>query len=311
MTLSSLTTPEASEEDVEKNGAHTSNGDLFLSYNSHENISSQKTSFASNNSILVSSPPFFTQTGVLGSGGHSERRDIISYKVKEGDSIGSIAEKLDISKETIEWANDIKGGSVKAGDELLILPVTGVLYYVQRGDSPSEIAQKHKTGLQGIVDFNEIEESNIRPGDMLIIPDGEKPPEPPAPRRQPRVPAASGFASVTRGTITQGDHPGHRNAMDIANACGTPIYATSSGTVERIGYNNWPAGNFVRINHGNFSALYAHLQTIGVSPGDRVGSGQYIGTMGTTGYSTGCHLHFETRGRTNPFSYMRRGDVMR
>ncbi len=242
-----------------------------------------------------------------------EKRDrIISYKVEKGENLESIADSFNISKDTIRWANSIGEGNLEEGKELLILPTTGVLYYVQRGDTLSHIAARHKASSDEIIKFNEVEdETGIMPGDQLIIPDGEKPREPI--RRAPTT-FYAGFGSVTHGTVTQGNHSGHSNAIDIANNCGTPIYSGGGGTVAGTGVDPQRAGNYIWIDHGSFKGLYAHLQGIHVSAGQRVSAGQQIGTMGNTGYTigaTGCHLHFETRGGTNPFSHMQRGQTMR
>ena len=267
-------------------------------------------SFTEENSITATSAPYFTEGQVLGT--QTEKRSsIVSYKVERGDTLASIAREFRISEDTIKWANSVNEKSLKTGDELLILPTTGALYYVQQGDTLSTIAERHKASSREIVSFNNIEEgSQIRPGDQLIIPGGEKPktivPQRPGTHR-------SGFVSVTHGTVTQSAHPGHRNAVDIANACGTPLYAAASGVVTKTGHDPRLAGNYVWIDHGSINALYAHMRNIHVSTGQRVSAGQQIGTMGNTGYTigaTGCHLHFETRG-SNPFSHLQRGQTMR
>jgi len=283
---------------------------LFLSAKNIDNGDVRGFSFMDGSSILAKSPSTFRSEQVLAvrTEERNERERIISYQVEKGDSLNSIADRFDISVDTIKWANSITNG-VNPGDDLLILPTTGVLYYVEKGDTLSHIAEKHKASGEDIIAFNDIEdETGIVPGDQLIIPDGEKPAEP-VPQRAPTT-TYTGFAAVTHGTVTQGDHPGHANAVDIANNCGTPIYSGSSGTVSRTGYGSWPAGNYIWIDYGNFEALYAHLQDIYVSSGETVSGGQQIGTMGNTGLSTGCHLHFETRGVSNPFSHMQRGMTM-
>ncbi|MGM0439006.1 MAG: peptidoglycan DD-metalloendopeptidase family protein [Patescibacteria group bacterium] len=255
-------------------------------------------------------------TQVLGSdsGSTSKRDSIISYQVKDNDSLDSIAEKFDISKDTIRWANSISGNDVSAGDELLILPTTGILYYVERGDTLSDIAQKHDANGDEIIEFNDVEsETDIKPGDQLIIPDGEKPAAPTIQQSAPS-PARTNdsFSSVTYGTVTQGMHSGHK-AIDVANNCGTPIYSGGSGTVTKTGFDPQMAGNYIWIDHGSFKALYAHLQGIHVTAGEVVSGGEQIGTMGNTGFTkgpTGCHIHFEVRGGANPFSNMQRGQTM-
>ena len=271
-------------------------------------------SFVNGETILAqSSPSLVRGAQVLGSDSGDLKRDrIVSHTVEAGETLESIADKFSISKDTIKWANSLSNGTVDEGDDLLILPTSGVLYYVKRGDTLSHIAQRHKVEGEKIIEYNNVEdETDIRPGDQLIIPGGEKPAEPV--RRSAPQTTYTGFGAVTYGTVTQGVHPGHSNAIDIANNCGTPIYAGGAGTVERAGYDS-VAGNYIWVNHGSFRALYGHLQSIHVSAGQRVSGGQQIGVMGNTGYTlgaTGCHIHFETRGGRNPFSHMRRGQTMR
>ncbi len=261
--------------------------------------------------LLAGKPTIPTEGRVLGAEKGSQNRDsIISYKVEEEDTVETIANKFDISQETIEWANSLPNGTVEEGDELLILPTTGVLHYVERGESLSGIANRHSAKVEDIVAFNDDvkDENSISNGQQIIIPDGERPADP-TPQQAPEA-THTGFAAVTHGTVTQGDHPGHANAVDIANNCGTPIYSGGSGTVTRTGNDPARAGNYIWIDYGNFEALYAHLQAIYVSSGQTVNTGEQIGTMGNTGYSTGCHIHFETRGGSNPFSHMQRGQTM-
>ena len=96
--------------------------------------------------------------------------------------------------------------------------------------------------------------------------------------------------------------------MDIFAPCGTPTYAAKGGTVIVAGMNNGGYGNLVVIDHGGgFSTAYAHHQSLTVSVGQTVSQGQQVGLEGSTGYSTGCHLHFETRVNgsvQNPRNYL-------
>ncbi len=283
---------------------------LFLEAEFSSKTENQSFTVSSDGTFLASSSVVSQKRPqVLAASNNPQRERIISHRVEKGETLASVSEYFGISVETIKWANSITGNTLKEGQELLILPVTGVLYYVKTGDTLSHIATAHKAKSSEIIAFNNIKnETEIMPGDQLIIPNGQRPVTV-TPQRAPAT-SFSNFRSVTRGTITQGVHPGHPNAVDIANSCGTPIYSGSGGTVVRTGYDR-TAGNFVLINHGNFQALYAHLQVIQVRGGQQLSSGQQIGTMGTTGFSTGCHLHFETRGALNPFRGMQRGQVMR
>ena len=111
-----------------------------------------------------------------------------------------------------------------------------------------------------------------------------------APRRAQRFGA---FAWPAQGLLTQRYWSGHLG-IDIANRTGTPILAADDGYVVMAGRDTWGYGNQVLIDHGNgFLTRYAHLDTIKVKAGQSVSKNQQIGTMGSTGRSTGPHLHFE------------------
>ncbi len=219
-----------------------------------------------------------------------------------------VAERFGISADTIRWANDIRGNALKEGDELLILPTTGIIYYIERGDTISRIAELHKAKSEEIVAFNNIDERNIVAGERIIIPGGTPPPPPPPPSRSAPITriAQSAFINpVPGGMITQGVHS--YNAVDIYNPCGSPIIAPAAGRVIEVRRGTWPAGNFVKIDHGTMIVLYAHMQNIYVGVGEYVSQGRGIGTVGNTGLTvgrTGCHLHFDVLSRTirNPFA---------
>lgn len=301
---------------IEKENNHTfSDSSLFLE-GEREHSFSEGYSFTNGETILAQSSPSLTREAqVLGadSGGQEKRDKIISHTVQPGETLESIADKFSISEDTIKWANSLSNGAVNEGDDLLILPTSGVLYYVERGDTLGQIAQRHKVNGEEIIEFNKVDdETDIKPGDQLIIPGGEKPTEPK--RRSAPQTTYTGFGAVTYGTVTQGSHPGHSNAIDVANNCGTPIYAGGSGTVTRTGSDPSRAGNYIWVDHGSFKGLYAHLQNINVSAGEKVSAGQQIGTMGNTGFTkgpTGCHIHFQSRGGSNPLNHMQRGQTMR
>ncbi len=105
-------------------------------------------------------------------------------------------------------------------------------------------------------------------------------------------------------------HPG----IDLAGSYGTPIYATADGTVVRAGWNNGGYGNLVEIDHGRgITTRYGHMSAILVHAGDHVTRGQQVGRMGSTGRSTGNHLHYEVRidGRpVNPIPFMKSTDYV-
>ena len=238
------------------------------------------------------------------------RSEIFEYKVEDGDTISSIAKKFGISTDTIKWANDLTSDSIKPGDSLKILPVTGVSHIVKSGDSLESVAKKYSSEQQAILDFpfNDIpDDFSLRAGQILIVPEGS-PPEtkiPARPRIQPRFlsqgPASPAFSAPfgaqfiwpTNGQITQyfaWYHPGN----DIANRSAPAIAATDGGVIIASGWDPAGYGNKIIVDHGNgYTSLYAHLSNIYVSVGSRVTRGQLIGQMGSTGRSTGTHLHFE------------------
>ncbi len=266
---------------------------------------------AQGNTVYASTPLFMPETQVLGVHSLSDtgEKDIISYTVRSGDSLDGIASRFGVSRNTIIWANDLKNSTIRPGQELAILPVSGVFHIVASGDTVDAIASKYKADASKIIEFNELAgKSDIRSGDILIVPGGEiraavvaAAPRAPSTSSSWLIPPASGY-------ISQGLH--WYNAVDIATNCGAPIYASAAGSVQATGYHP-VGGNFVRILHSNgVVTYYGHMSRIGVSTGQTVSQGAQIGNIGNTGYTvgpTGCHVHFEVRGATNPFANYPRG----
>jgi murein DD-endopeptidase MepM/ murein hydrolase activator NlpD len=222
---------------------------------------------------------------------------------------------------------------LQPGQQLLIPPVPGVVHTIAADDTLDSIARKYNVDPAVVVDFNELKPGEaLMPDRRLIVPGGSLPiavrpvaPSPPvqrtlppaaAPRTAPaapapaprttqpqtrraRVPAPPPAAPTgrlswpTRGVITtyfSGWHPG----IDVAAPIGTNIAAADGGRVEFAGWNNWGYGYRVVVNHGNgYTTTYNHLSVISVRVGQQVGKGQQVGLMGSTGRSTGSHLHFE------------------
>jgi murein DD-endopeptidase MepM/ murein hydrolase activator NlpD len=264
------------------------------------------------NSLIGSCPPVMVTPQILGAlTGEEEpetRKEIIEYTVQEGDTLSKIAETFEISLNTLAWANNLSSTSkVSVGQSLIILPVSGTLYYVKAGDSLSTIATKYKSTVEKIVTFNELSgEQDIFAGDVLVIPDGIMPPSLP---KIAEIPLANSyFILPTNGRISQGLH--WDNAIDFANSCGSPIYATAAGNVIKVRYGyNKGGGNYLTISHPNgVITYYGHIQSSLVNPGDQVYQGQIIayvgGQPGTSGagLSTGCHVHFGVQGTRNPFA---------
>lgn len=237
------------------------------------------------------------------------RDKAIEYTVAEGDTVGSIAKKFDVSEDTIRWQNDLKSkDSIKVGQVLEILPITGISHKVLKGDTVFSLAKKYDTSAQAIVDFpyntfmND-ETFELAVGQTIVIPDGVKQEavlwSPTARVRQitpdaGTVVASGSFVWPTSGSITQ-RFAWYHKGLDIANSAGPDVLAADAGTVRTAGWlDGYGYGNRVVIDHGNgFTTLYAHLSSIYVVPGQTVGRGARIGRMGSTGRSTGTHLHFE------------------
>lgn len=240
------------------------------------------------------------------------RDQIIKYTVEDGDTLSIIAKKYGVSIDTLKWANTkIKGESIKPGDELDIPPVTGVVIKVRKGDTIYSLAKKYQVDAQGIVnfpfnDFTDLDTFALAVGQNLVIPDG-KPPEVAAPVIRPIIPGSSDIASgpapaasgqflwPTTGLITQRPVSYHM-AYDIANPSQPGIKASDSGVAHVRPFDKYGYGYHIIVDHGNgYQTLYGHLSQIGVSDGQAVTKGQIIGRMGSTGRSTGTHLHFEIR----------------
>lgn len=241
------------------------------------------------------------------------RSEIIEYEVQSGDTLSSIANKYGISIDSIKWENSLKDSdTIAPGDSLKILPVTGVSHKVVSGDTIESVAKKYSASSQGILNFpfNDIgDDLQLRVGQILIVPDGVPPTKAPIIRAQPSAIAQSpssltytapGGGSFIWPSITVGLstyfawwHPG----IDLPHPSSPAVVASDGGMVIVAGWpDNYGYGNRVVIDHGNgYQTLYAHLSNIYVTVGQKVSRGQSIGQMGSTGRSTGTHLHFEIR----------------
>jgi len=248
------------------------------------------------------------------------RRDVEEYEVKGGDTLSSIAKKYDVDVDSLAYLNNMTVNKLlQPGDIIKIPPVSGVVVTVRSGDTISTLAKKYNlASAQPIVDwpyntFVNDETFSLAAGQTLVIPGGTPPEEAPvipkSVRTQSLFAGGTGqFLWPTNGILTQyfsWYHP----ADDIANSIGTPVVAADSGRVVTVAYEGYGYGNHIIIDHGNgYQTLYGHLSRINVGEGDNVGRGQQIGLMGSTGRSTGPHLHFEISqngGRVNPLSFLK------
>jgi murein DD-endopeptidase MepM/ murein hydrolase activator NlpD len=260
------------------------------------------------------------------------RDEILEHEVKSGETISQIAEQYGISSDTIKWGNEMEDkDTIKPGQKLRILPVTGVAHQVTRGDTVYSIAKKYDTNPQAIVDFpfNDIGENlGLRIGQIIIVPDGTPPEKPRATKApvpvidgpkdtKPTKPGGDGkstgsYTWPVRGLITQ-NYKSYHKGIDIAGSAGDTVVAADGGEVIVSGWvDNTGYGNRIMIRHSDGTVtLYGHLQSGSnkVKAGDKVSKGQAIGNRGSTGRSTGPHLHFEVRKSgssfVNPINYLK------
>jgi Peptidase family M23/LysM domain len=270
------------------------------------------------------------------------RVNVITYTVQLGDNLFSIADVYGLKPETILWGNF---DTLKDNPEVLqinqvlnILPVNGVYYQWKKGDTLASVAGAFKANPEDIENFigNRIDLTTtltstvgIAPGTWVIVPGGKRPLKdwgPPAiPRSNPAVARYYGpgsCGSVYEGAIGTGvfvwpttEHfisgynfsPIHQ-AIDIAGQLGNAVYAADSGVVVYAGWSNYGYGNLLVIDHGNgWQTAYAHLNSIGVGCGQSVARGTMVAALGTTGNSSGPHLHFEMAYngvKVNPLDYV-------
>jgi len=262
-------------------------------------------------------------------GGYQDQgsTSVKQYTVLGGDTVSTIAEQFNISTNTLLWANGLGDNDyIKPGQTLKIPPVSGVIHTIASGDSVGSIARKYSVSEDSILEYNRLADASmIDIGETLVIPGG-KPPAPPAPPK-PSYSSSSSYAS------TSSNPPPNKNVstsvrfiwptsshrinqyftyyhygLDIDGDYSSPIYAAASGTVTTVQYLRYGYGYHVRIRHGDGTeTLYGHASKIFVKPGQYVNQGQTIAMVGTTGRSTGTHLHFEIMigGRkVNPLSYI-------
>lgn len=258
------------------------------------------------------------------------RREVIKYTVQPGDTVSDIGDEFEVSADSILWANpklEDNPDMLSVGQVLNIPPVSGVLYTVQSGDTLQKIADKFKgkrkveSVVQDILnsEYNQehhdlkAAEAQLSVGQFLMVPGGYKPYIPrvvyaysgPIPANAAR--GTGSFGWPVSGRITQKywtRHPG----LDIGAPKGAPVYAADSGYVVTAGWSTSGYGFMILINHGNgYVTRYAHLSAMHVEVGESVKKGQMIGRVGSTGKSTGPHLHFEIiRGgvHRNPFGLL-------
>jgi hypothetical protein len=274
------------------------------------------------------------------------RTQVIEYTVESGDSIFSIAEKFNLKPETILWGNRYTLRDdphyIVPGQTLNILPVDGVYHKWSAGEGLNGVASVYGVTPEEIIDWpgnnldaaeiGDFANPDIPPDTMLVVPGGQGSymdlytpritRDEPATAKNLGAGACTGSYDGITGTLTfiwpttehylsgydyspEANHYG----IDIAGQLGNPIYAADNGVVVYAGWNDYGYGEMIVIDHGaGWQTLYAHLSQVNVGCGQEVYQGETIGLMGSTGKSTGPHLHFEMRsddyGRVNPWDFL-------
>jgi len=239
----------------------------------------------------------------------NRRSHIITYTVQYGDTMWGIATRYGLDVDTLRYSNpDLyrNPDRLYVGQIVRILPFPGAIHTVKAGDTLASIARKWHVSPEAIIRYkpNKISaDSALTPGQELVIPSGRLDLNIPKPDLSPEAT----FAWPLRGWISQGYSARHR-AVDIATVWKAPVYAAGDGRVVRAGWLYTGYGFSVVIRHPNgLVTLYSHMTNPAVKVGDWVRRGQQIGLVGSTGNSTGPHVHFEVRKngvRVNPLSYL-------
>jgi murein DD-endopeptidase MepM/ murein hydrolase activator NlpD len=219
------------------------------------------------------------------------------YKVKQGESISSIAKKLGVSSDTIVSLNSMGSAhNISVGNRILVPNMKGILYTVKSGDTCEKIAKTYKIKTEDIITANDLEGKTIQKGDVMFLPGASL-----TELEKAKIfgylfikPLNGRFTSpfgIRKDPFT--GKPKFHAGIDIAAPYGTPIKAAKDG---KVTYAGWKSGygNVVIIEHQfGYTTLYGHMSKILVSVGQYVKGGQYIGKVGSTGKSTGPHCHFE------------------
>lgn len=257
------------------------------------------------------------------------RSEVVTYEVVEGDTIFSIAERYGLTPESIAWANDRSIiGRLRPGRVINVLPVEGVYHQVVGSQTVAEIAAAYGiTDPYVVIDseynsiFGAAPDTVLPSGTWLVIPGGVAeqiawtpkvdreggngdqsggsfvtfaPGEAGSCGRVQNVGGSFWASPIDNYSFTRGFTSWH-TGVDLASSVGTPVKAANGGVVIFAGWNSFGYGNTIVLSHGPFSTVYGHLSGINVGCRQVVSAGQVIGAVGSTGNSSGPHLHFEIR----------------
>ncbi len=248
----------------------------------------------------------------------SSRKETIKYVVRSGETLNTLANDFGITALTLKYANNLSTTAVRTGQELRIPPIDGLYITIKRGDTLSSLANRYKVSMDDIQKYNGLTaDDSITTGQELLIPGAVMPKAQTAPVAGSKlnlpaynpVPYSGQFVWPTTNPtkfISQKPRSGHM-ALDLNKLNGLGIYASAAGIVHtKVTIGGY--GRLITINHGGgWETYYGHLSQYIVKEGDHVEQGQLIAVMGSTGRSTGTHLHFEIRQNNkllNPLNYL-------
>ncbi len=245
-----------------------------------------------------------------------QRTQYLSYTIQSGDTLYSIGNNFKVSIDALKYVNNLYDGSIlKVGSEIVIPPASGLIHKVESGDTLASIATKYSVPAQAIADFNYLlEPGRLALGTELVIPDAKIPQ--PVVLDLPYIPATVNQGATdanakkgwcmwpTGATVITQNFSWYHNGLDIGASWGgamPPIYACAGGTVVRAGWDPFGLGLHIRVDHGNgYETVYGHMSRLDVSYGDKVKKGEVMGLMGSTGRSTGPHVHFMVKYNGSP-----------
>ena len=274
------------------------------------------------------------------------RTEVITYTVKQGDTIFGIAEKFGLKPESVLWGNYYiladNPHALTPDQELNILPSDGTYHKWSAGEGLNGVAEGYGVTPDTIIDWSgnhldretlgNLSNPKVEPGTFLFVPGGTRAfvtwSAPRITRQNPGVakfigPGACGI--VVDGAVGTGAFiwPSAKNylsgydfspatnhyGIDIDADLGEPMWASDSGVIVYAGWNNFRYGYIVVVDHGNgWQTLYAHMSAISVVCGQSVFQGTPIGSAGSTGKSSGPHIHFEmlhdSYGKVNPWDFL-------
>lgn len=239
-----------------------------------------------------------------------DKDGISYYTIQEGDTLSEVAELFTVTENTIIWENNI-AKTVKVGQELRILPISGIRHTIGKGDTISKIAERYQVDQEDVSIYNGLSDGTLIVGKTIIVPNGVKPVE----KKEGKKTSIYSKKSVssnkagtnslisggyyvrpTSGPVTSPFGPrngSYHYGIDYGAPIGTPIVAAASGKVAKTSCGSG-YGVCLVVQHDNGTqTLYAHLNEMYVSSGEKVSQGETIAALGNTGRSTGPHLHFE------------------